>query len=59
MYVSRSGRTKDGAEEAVERKREGRLLEALVGETLFFALRDACSLGGEQLCKLTFRDERP
>ena len=43
----------------MERNRDGRLLEALVRETLFFALRDACSLGGEQLCKLAFQDERP
>ena len=59
VYVSGSGTTKAGAEAAAERNREGRLLEMLVIETHFFALGEACSLGGERLCKLTFRDYQP
>jgi len=58
VYVSGSGTTKAGAEEAVERSREGRLLEMQVIETHVFALGEVCWLGGEQLCKLTSRDGR-
>lgn len=59
VHVSGSGKTKADAEAAVERNREGELLGMFVIQTHHFALGEACSLGGERLCKLTFRNYQP
>lgn len=56
VFVSGSGATRADAERDAERNREARLLEMFVIQTHFFALGEICSLGGETLCKITFRE---
>jgi hypothetical protein len=52
--VAGSGKSRREAEQNLEDKKEDQVTSMFFIDLHFFALRDACWLGDEKLCELTF-----